>query len=537
MTAPGAIGISLFGHTLIWTNPINVDYNEVYFSPDSSLVANLDPSVRIYNGYPSTVYSSALLNIYGPLDYNTKYHWRVVEYNTSGNTPSPVWYFTAKASPVFGYEHFFNSGLEGWQIIGPSGLNNWYWQNTSYAGGSPGEIVFSWTPLFTGDSYIMSPEFPAAANSFLSLNFNYYEDWWSDTVVVGCAYTTDNGNSWTSIWELQATGNVGPETAWVGIYIPGNFRLGFYYTGYSNNIDFFYVDNIGISTPITVAMPPSVLQSQASSTELKVSLSWNPGSASGPITGYQIQRKDGLPTSSSTYDTIATTDQNTFTYEDLDVELNNIYTYRICTVWGAGWPSHYGNESTAYVPEIVQVELISFAATSDKNDVILTWNTATEVNNQGFEVHRKTSGEYERVGFVEGKGTTTEVQNYLFRDKDLLSGTYTYRLKQMDYDGSFAYSDEVEIEIDQPNVFYLVQNYPNPFNPSTNIKYSIPADGNVTLKVYDILGNEVNILVDQFQQAGTFNVVFDGSNLASGVYYYQLTTGELNAVKKLMLTK
>lgn len=186
---------------------------------------------------------------------------------------------------------------------------------------------------------------------------------------------------------------------------------------------------------------------------------------------------------------------------------------------------------------IVPVELTSFAAASDKNDVILTWNTATELNNQGFEIQRKITGEFERVGFVEGRGTTTEAQNYLFRDKDLLSGNYTYRLKQTDFDGSFAYSDEVEIEISQPNVFYLGQNYPNPFNPSTNIKYSIPADGNVTLKIYDILGEEVSTLVNEFQQAGTFDVVFDGSNLSSGVYYYQLTSGELTSTKKMMLTK
>lgn len=192
---------------------------------------------------------------------------------------------------------------------------------------------------------------------------------------------------------------------------------------------------------------------------------------------------------------------------------------------------------TVTLDVIVPVELTSFAAASDKNDVILTWDTATELNNQGFEIQRKITGEFERVGFVEGKGTTTEAQNYLFRDKDLLSGNYTYRLKQTDFDGSFAYSDEVEIEISQPNVFYLGQNYPNPFNPSTNIKYSIPADGNVTLKMYDILGEEVSTLVNEYQQAGTFDVVFDGSNLSSGVYYYQLTSGEITSTKKMMLTK
>lgn len=207
------------------------------------------------------------------------------------------------------------------------------------------------------------------------------------------------------------------------------------------------------------------------------------------------------------------------------------------TVQGNGPNGTPVHRRTITLDVIVPVELTSFSANLEKNDVILTWNTATEVNNQGFEVQRKTSGQYERVGFVEGKGTTTEVQNYLFRDKNLLSGSYTYRLKQTDYDGSFAYSDEVEIDIDQPSVFYLGQNYPNPFNPSTNIKYSIPADGNVSLKVYDLLGKEVATLVNEPQQAGTFDVVFDGSILASGVYYYQLITGELNATKKLMLTK
>ena len=199
-----------------------------------------------------------------------------------------------------------------------------------------------------------------------------------------------------------------------------------------------------------------------------------------------------------------------------------------------GTPIH---RRTVSMDVIVPVELASFSASTDKNDVILSWYTATETNNQGFEIQRKTRGEYQQIGFVEGKGTTTETQNYLFRDEELLSGSYTYRLKQMDFDGSFAYSDEVAIEISQPDVFYLGQNYPNPFNPSTNIKYSIPQDGMVSLKVYDLLGKEVATLVNEPQQAGTFDVVFSGSNLASGVYYYQLIAGDLTSTKKLMLTK
>jgi hypothetical protein len=211
-------------------------------------------------------------------------------------------------------------------------------------------------------------------------------------------------------------------------------------------------------------------------------------------------------------------------------------TYTI-TVQGSGPNGIPVHRRTVQLDVIVPVELASFTGMADKNNVVLSWFTATETNNQGFEIQRKTDGEYQNIGFVQGKGTSTEIQNYVYRDENLLSGIYTYRLKQMDFDGSFSYSSEVEIEINQPDVFYLGQNYPNPFNPSTNIKYSVPQDGNVSLKVYDILGKEVTTLVNGYQQAGTFDVVFNGANLASGVYYYQLKAGDLTSTKKLMLTK
>jgi hypothetical protein len=217
-----------------------------------------------------------------------------------------------------------------------------------------------------------------------------------------------------------------------------------------------------------------------------------------------------------------------------DVTLGS-YTITVQGTGPGGLPPVHRRTITLDV--IVPVELASFAASTDKNDIILTWYTATETNNKGFEIQRKNEVGFHSVGFVDGKGTTTELHNYLFRDKNLLSGSYTYRLKQIDFDGSFSYSDEVEIEIDQPSVFYLGQNYPNPFNPSTNIKYSVPADGNVTLKVYDILGKEVSTLVDEFKQAGTFDVTFDASSLSSGVYYYRLNSAEMTTTKKLMLTK
>jgi hypothetical protein len=202
------------------------------------------------------------------------------------------------------------------------------------------------------------------------------------------------------------------------------------------------------------------------------------------------------------------------------------------------------------IPNLIPVELISFTAEVAENSVELKWQTATEINNSGFEIERTSpipspyqgeGGEagrgWEMIGFVAGYGTTTEPMSYSFTDENVNTGNYNYRLKQIDYDGSFSYSDIVEVEVDEPTEFSLEQNYPNPFNPSTKINYSVPIYGNVSLKIYDILGNEVITLVDELKQAGSFDVTFDGSSLSSGVYYYRLTSGEMTTTMKLMLMK
>ncbi|MCW9065553.1 MAG: T9SS type A sorting domain-containing protein [Ignavibacteriaceae bacterium] len=562
MTAPGANGIDWSDHTLFWENSLDVLYNECYFSSDSSLVANLDTAVRIQNGYPSTIFSSVSVP---SLLQNTKYFWSVVEYNASGNSLSLIWNFNSQPLPIFINHYDFTSNLEGWEIKGPLGFNNWYWSNGSHTGSTPGEMVFRWDPVFIGDSYIMSPEIPCPAGATLTIDFNYFEDWWSDTVVVGSAITSDNGNNWTSIWELHATGNVGPDIFYTTISAPGNFRLGFYYTGDSNNIDFLYVDNISIFTAATIPFPPSLLQAQASSTEQKVTLTWNSGSTPyPPITGYQIQRKEGLPGSNSTYVTIVETISGLST-QDETVELNHNYTYRIATISGGGVIlSHYGNEATAYVPSVVPVELQNFYTEVTDNNVFLNWTTATETNNSGFEIERTSplpspyqgeGGEagrgWETVGFVPGFGNTTEVHHYSFVDESLQTGKYQYRLKQIDFDGVFEYSNTTEVSIVAPAEFALEQNFPNPFNPSTKIKFEIPSvtlsevEGSlVTLKVYDILGSEVATLVNENIPAGTHEVEFNAEshtgevrNLPSGVYIYTLVAGSFVESKKMLLLK
>jgi hypothetical protein len=194
-----------------------------------------------------------------------------------------------------------------------------------------------------------------------------------------------------------------------------------------------------------------------------------------------------------------------------------------------------------YTP--VPVELTSFSATVNGKEVILSWITASETNNQGFEVERSISGgEFQILGFVQGNGTTTELQYYSFVDKNLIEGEYIYRLKQVDFDGSFEYSNIVYVEVFSPTVFALDQNYPNPFNPSTKIAFRLAVDSKVSLKIFDVLGQEIASLVNGNFVAGGHSVDFDASTLNSGVYLYRIEATGVDGsnfvdVKKMILTK
>ena len=171
---------------------------------------------------------------------------------------------------------------------------------------------------------------------------------------------------------------------------------------------------------------------------------------------------------------------------------------------------------------IVPVELTSFVASLSGNNVTLNWSTATETNNQGFEIQRSNGGEYQVVGYVAGHGTTVEPQSYSFTDQNVGTGKYQYRLKQIDYDGKFEYSSVVEVEVVGPKEFSLAQNYPNPFNPATSIDFTLAVDSKVTLKVFDVLGQEVMTLINGNYTSGSHKVNFDASGLNSGVYVYRI---------------
>ncbi len=217
----------------------------------------------------------------------------------------------------------------------------------------------------------------------------------------------------------------------------------------------------------------------------------------------------------------------------------SVGTYTITVVGNGpnGTPVHKRTVSLV-VGMVIPVELTAFSAAVNKNDVLLNWTTATELNNLGFEIQRKDKeGKFESLDFINGKGTTTEINEYSFVDSKVDAGNYTYRLMQKDFDGTFAYSQEVEVEISLPLEYSLEQNYPNPFNPTTTISYSIPSDNFVTIKLYDVLGNEVITLVNEQKQAGRYDMLFNASNIASGVYYYQINSGTFAQTRKLMLLK
>ena len=226
---------------------------------------------------------------------------------------------------------------------------------------------------------------------------------------------------------------------------------------------------------------------------------------------------------------------------------NQVNGWNSGTIAGATWII-----SDAPLP----VELTSFTANYVGGKVLINWQTATEVNNYGFQVERKKakkeSETWEKIGFVQGSGNSNSPKNYLFIDNLAHAHNLTlnpgneviqYRLKQIDFDGRYEYSNIAEVKVEAPKQFALEQNYPNPFNPTTTIKYSIPSLEttrrlvSTTLKIYDILGREVATIVNEQKAPGTYEVKFNASELASGVYFYKLSAGSFSLSKKMNIIK
>jgi len=217
---------------------------------------------------------------------------------------------------------------------------------------------------------------------------------------------------------------------------------------------------------------------------------------------------------------------------DIDLALFNFLTNRVSILLNGDIP--------------LPVELSSFNSESELNNVTLNWSTSSEENNAGYDIEKTIfnfqssmfNDNWSKAGFVNGNGNTNNMSNYTFTDKNLQSGKYKFRLKQTDFNGNFKYYElSNEVTIGVPDKFYLSQNYPNPFNPTSNLEFGISELGFVSLKVYDGLGNEVAVLVNESKAPGYYNVQFDGSKLSSGIYFYRLESNGLVQTKRMMMVK
>ncbi|HQI39813.1 MAG TPA: T9SS type A sorting domain-containing protein [Ignavibacteriaceae bacterium] len=437
--ANNAVDIPLTGVTLSWSNggpgtvpPTQV---EVFFGPAGNMTS-------VYSGAPITQWA-----IPNPLNYFSKYEWKVINKIDTCNISSSTWTFKTVQDPNLHEFCETFEDLSNWTIVGPMGMTQWNANPSSSAGGTAPELRLNWTPSFTGKSLIRSNTIPVnLSNNYLtSFSFRFYFRWYanpSGTATVSITY--DGGVTEEVLYQVvDPTGNVGP------MLVEGTF-----------------------TTPAT-------------------------GSENAQI---QIW------------------------YDGYTLNIWEIYWDDLC------------------IGQVIPVELTSFTAIGSTNQVELNWTTATETNNQGFEVQRNTDGEFHTIAFVQGQGTSTEIHNYSFIDKDLKAGHYSYRLRQIDLDGTFEYSSTIEVEILGLREFALGQNYPNPFNPSTTINFSLAVDSKVSLKVFNVLGQEVASLVNGQMSAGSQKISFDASSLNSGVYFYRLDADgidgqKFSSTKKMILTK
>jgi len=215
-----------------------------------------------------------------------------------------------------------------------------------------------------------------------------------------------------------------------------------------------------------------------------------------------------------------------FAWSDKRLDESGIYAQDINT---------YGQLGQSGVP----VELSSFSADILNGFVSLKWITSSETNNYGFYIEKKETSVWNEIGFIKGAGTSVKTTNYSFSDKIALTHDVQYRLKQADFDGTVKYSENLAVSFEKELDFNLSQNFPNPFNPSTTISYSIPFNNYIRLELYNMMGEKIADLLNEFQTAGYHQYRFSTQDyqLSSGIYYYRLVSGDYFSIKKMILLK
>ena len=450
-----------------------------------------------------------------------------------------------------------------------SGLNNnkvYFWRvNAKDAGGNVSAFASAYrfsTQYLIGYANL---QWPAAGQIQLGDSIAVYAQVWIDGKTnqtgatpnlegwIGYSTSNTNPNTWTN-W-VPATFNVDAgnnDEFWVNnfgknlpkgtYYYASRFRFengDYAYGGYSTNGGGFWNGTNNVSGVLSVRPLPIATPANLTALNIgikKIRLDWTDNANNE--TGYTVERKSGDTLSALPYQVIASLVAGANNYVDTLLNDTTLYTYRV-RAFNADTVSLYSNQTT--IMTLIPVEFAGFQSSISGTFVNLVWDTKTEKNNMGFQVERKTDQGWIAVGFVKGSGTTTEPKTYRFKDtlpayrKDQ---SIEYRLKQIDYSGTFEYSPVITIDLSQiPLEYALYQNYPNPFNPVTNISFSVPERTAVTLTLFNALGEKVKDILNTVYEAGVYTIQFSAIDIPSGVYYYQLSTGKFRKTAKMVVLK
>lgn len=444
------------------------------------------------------------------LDNNTTYYWQVIPANcTFAAQNCSIWSFTT------------NNGEYNYGGGSPSQGGYYFANSTAGASGAPSQPAYDWIDISgTGTDIIGSlGDDETIGPLSLGFTFNYF----------GVDYTEFyiNSNGFITFQSTTVYGTSYPTQ------MPHSGFFNNFIAGYWTDLD---------------------------PTNLNVSgkhLYYGIDNGDMVVTFENYPAKNGDPNGWITFQIIVKSNNN------IKIQFNDLGTSFNTNAGAVGIENSNGTQGITYryddkgglifssplalefgiIPSALPVELTSFTISVKDDAVKLNWETATEVNNYGFEIERKVGGtqssvsQYQKIGFVNGNGNSNSPKNYSFVDNNVLSGKYSYRLKQIDNDGKFEYSNAVEIDLGTPQEYTLKQNYPNPFNPSTVISFSVPVTAPVTLKIYDVLGNEVATLVNEQKPSGVHEIEFNAAELTSGIYFYQLKSGAFTQSKKMLLIK